>query len=213
MKKIFSLICALCLGAVAQAQIITSTSSNVIREQKVSKTTSYVRLGLNMMNMTGDGAEDLGSKAGYDFSYGFQKAMGSKGGYWGMEVGLSSRGYSYEEGDYEQSLMAHNIYYVPFQFGWKFNVGHNITIDPHIGAFLSGDYAGKLKVEYDGESEDANISDIEDYQYVDAGLKLGVGVWYKRLNLDLSYQKGFVEVIKDGEITSSNFQIRLGVAF
>lgn len=225
MKKFLSMACALMLGATVQAQIVTSTSRSITREKAPSTTTNYVRLGLNIMNVAGDGAEDLGSKMGYDFSYGFQKTLGGKGAYWGMEAGLSSRGYGYSEKEsyngyqvkYELNFIAHNIYYVPFQFGWKFNVGRGFTIDPHVGIFASFDYAGKEKEKFteDGESysESYSLGDLDGYRRFDVGLKFGVGAWYKNFNLDLAYQRGFVSAWEDGDMFTSNFQIRLGYAF
>ena len=42
----------------------------------------------------------------------------------------------------------------------------------------------------------------------------GVGVWYDRFNLDFTYQRGFIDVFSDfDKIKTSNFMIRLGVAF
>lgn len=234
MKKILSMVCALFLGMAVQAQIVTSTSQSITRQKTESTTMHYSRVGLNIMNFSGSEAEGLSGKVGYDISWGFHKALGSQGGYWGMEAGLSSRGYSmeyeYEEEDYlygygyydytikcKNSLIAHNIYYVPFQFGWKFNVGNGISIDPHVAAFLSFDYTGKEKqtmTDEDGDkfSESVSLGDT-DWRRADAGLKLGVGVWYKKFNLDLSYQRGFVAALEDCDFFSNNFQIRLGYAF
>ncbi len=231
--------CALLLGAAAQAQIVTSTSRSITREKVKTNTTHYVRVGLNFMNVAGDDAKELDGKVGYDLSWGFQKTLGGKGAYWGMEGGLSSRGYSMKDegsswepyynpynpgsGHYvsekeEEKMIAHNIYYVPFQFGWRFDLGHNISVDPHIGTFISFDYAGKSKYTYtrDGEEEDNesySLGDLDGWQRVDAGLKFGVGAWYKNFNLDLSYQRGFISAIEDCDAYTSNFQLRLGYAF
>ena len=58
-----------------------------------------------------------------------------------------------------------------------------------------GDYADYMEV---------------DYNHFDAGMNIGVGVWYDRFNLDFTYQRGF---IKTWECNTSNVLIRLGVAF
>ena len=90
MKKLLSLAAAFLLCAGVQAQIVSSRSVSIKSAQKQpSETQWFLRGGLNVMKMTGDGAEDTGSKLGYNFVYGFQKPLGSVGTYWGMEFGLS----------------------------------------------------------------------------------------------------------------------------
>lgn len=67
--------------------------------------------------------------------------------------------------------------------------------------------------EYKGESESNGLGDIEDYQRFDAGMALGGGLWYKRVNLDVTWQRGFIDVISDSKCQASNVMIRLGLAF
>ena len=62
-----------------------------------------------------------------------------------------------------------------------------------------GDYADYMEV---------------DYNHFDAGINIGVGVWYDRFNLDLTYQRGFIDAFSDADgFKTSNFMIRLGIAF
>lgn len=78
MKKLLSLAAAFLLCAGVQAQIVSSRSVSIKSAQKQpSETQWFLRGGLNVMKMTGDGAEDTGSKLGYNFVYGFQKPLGS----------------------------------------------------------------------------------------------------------------------------------------
>jgi hypothetical protein len=49
------------------------------------------------------------------------------------------------------------------------------------------------------------------YKRFDVGLNVGVGVWYDRFNLDLTYQTGFIEVVPG--VKSHAVLLRLGVAF
>ncbi len=58
-------------------------------------------------------------------------------------------------------------------------------------------------------------------------MEIGVGVWYKRFNLDFTYRRGFIKPIEyTGEwvddyagidskpgVYNSNFMLRLGIAF
>ena len=212
MKKVLLIVAALsfCIGT--QAQIVSSRSSIVKTERQPSSTQWFLRAGLNVMNFSGDGAEGCKSNIGYNAMVGYQKPLGTLRGYWGMEFGLGSRGFK-DDGD--TKCIAHNVQYSPFTFGWKFGVADNIKIDPHLGVYASYDYTSKMKE--DGESiswgDFADYLDV-DYHHYDVGMNIGVGVWYDRFNLDLTYQHGFIDTFSDFEgIKTSNFMIRLGIAF
>ena len=91
----------------------------------------------------------------------------------------------------------------------------DIHIDPHVGVFASYDYTSKMKA--DGESiswgDYADYMEV-DYNHFDAGMNIGEGVWYDRFNLDLTYQRGFIDTFSDADgFKTSNFMIRLGIAF
>ncbi|WP_303028433.1 porin family protein [Bacteroides acidifaciens] len=212
MKKLLSLVAACLLCAGMQAQIVSSRSVSIKSAQKQpSETQWFLRGGLNIMKLTGDGEEDTGSKLGYNFVYGFQKPISTVGTYWGMEFGLGSRGWGDSEDGYKVSQMAHNVQVSPFTFGYKYNITDAVAIDAHLGAYVSFDYVGKYKEEEDGEEVgSASIGDWEDWKRFDAGMNIGVGLWYSRFNLDFTYQRGF---IKTWECNTSNVLIRLGVAF
>ena len=115
MKKVLSMIAALLLCVGTQAQIVSSRSAIVKTEKQASSTQWFLRAGLNIMNFSGDGAEGADSNIGYNATFGYQKPLGSTGGYWGMEFGLGSRGFKVED----TKCMAHNIQYSPFTFGWN----------------------------------------------------------------------------------------------
>ena len=146
MKKVLSMVAALLLCVGTQAQIVSSRSAIVKTEKQASSTQWFLRAGLNIMNFSGDGGEGADSNIGYNATFGYQKPLGSTGGYWGMEFGLGSRGFKVDD----TKCMAHNIQYSPFTFGWKFAVADNVRIDPHVGVFASYDYTSKMKE--DGES-------------------------------------------------------------
>ena len=225
MKKVLLFVTALLLCAGMQAQIVSSRSVSIKSSQKQpSETQWFLRGGLNIMKMTGDGAEDTGSKLGYNIVYGFQKPVGSVSTYWGMDFGLGSRGWKLDIDDDESlSMIAHNIQVSPFNFGYKYHITDAVAIDAHIGAYVSFDYTGKIKDEWkeDGEKceESLSMGDWDDvaedigadsWKRIDAGMNIGVGLWYSRFNLDFTYQRGF---IKTWEANTSNVLIRLGVAF
>lgn len=216
MKKLFSfVITAILCGSVAFAQsaIVSSRSTSIQVTETPSNTQWILRAGANFAGVSGDGAEDTGKKIGYDLALSFQKPLSDFGMFWGMELGLGTRGYSYDEYETEASLLAHNVRFSPFTFGYAYSINETVKIDAHLGAWVSYDLFGKAKYEDDWDDYDENISDVEDYNNLDYGLTLGVGIWYDRFNLDLSWQRGLNEVIKDCESNANNIMLRLGVAF
>ena len=219
MKKIVSFVCAALCCVAMNAQLVTSRSVSVSTAPKApSRTTWMVRLGLATNNFVGEHADDLGAKIGYTFGFEFNKSMGQRGAYWGMDFTFASRGYSFDEDGYEEKLKLHEFQWAPFTFGWKIPVANSIAIDPHVGIFAAGDIAGKWTFKEDGETEDVKIGDIDDLRRYDIGMKIGVGVWFKnKFNVDLTYQRGFVPVFdvddSDYNVYQSNFWIRAAYAF
>lgn len=245
------MVVAVVMAASASAQVVSSQT--YMKSKKA--TLWYARLGVSFNNvaganevaeagMEGDGSYSLGSRAGMDLDFGFQRPIGNFGLYWGMELGIGTRGgsvkYDYDEEDGGGSENGHistwNVKYSPFTFGYKYTLTDDIKLDAHLGAYVSYDFSGKSVWSWSGESEDEEqtISDLKDsswdFQPLDAGIQFGVGVWWKRFNLDLTYQRGFVPAAKasvgfydsyygglinekDYSLYSSNFMIRLGVAF
>lgn len=200
----------------------------------------YARVGLSVNNAAGggkianvindnseDGEFSYGPKAGLAVDFGFQKGIGKSGLYWGMELGIGTRGgyEKYEDGyGYwsKGNMDIWDVKYSPFTIGYKYALTDNLKLDGHLGIFLSYDFAGtdiKFK-DSKGNTEQEPLDDyFFDYAPFDAGMQLGVGIWYGRFNLDFSYQRGFVPMgsfdAGDDEykLHASNFVIRLGVAF
>lgn len=230
MKKIFTLLACAAIALGANAQLVTSTSQTVKTVQKEKNSMWMVRLGVGTNGIGGDGYDEVGSKAGYFFGVEYNK-VGRRGGYYGLDFALTSRGYKYSDEvsvyrntvDYTEKLAAHSFEFSPVIFGWKIRIGQSdFAIDPHIGLFLSVDYAGKFKQDLDGNSESYSLSEVyldngydhADYWRLEVGLRYGVGVWFKeRYNLDLSYQNGFMGFFENFETSSRAFMVRLGYAF
>ena len=84
MKKVLSIVAALLLCVGTQAQIVSSRSAIVKTQKQASNTQWFLRAGLNIMNLNGDGVE-ADSNIGYNATFGYQKPMGGAGAYWGME--------------------------------------------------------------------------------------------------------------------------------
>lgn len=164
------------------------------------------------------------SNTSFDVSFGFNKSFGHRAIYWGMELGVATRGYkanaewssghvSENFGDYightikqNQSLTSYNVNLTPFIIGYKYVFLNRMAVDIHVGGFVSYDFAGKLKVyDYDWKTSSGrprtsekttstNIGDLSNYNNFDAGLNLGIGYWYGHFNIDFSWQRGFVDL-------------------
>lgn len=168
MKKVFFAAVVALTAMGANAQIARSTMFQA--PERENNVMWYVRAGVSINNIAGngdfkDGYKDengktdtgLGSKAGYDVVFGFNKSIASTDAYWGMEFGFGTRGYSqkFEEsesvGNYtvngveKNSLIAHKFKITPVMFGYKYPVTDKIKIDAHLGAFLSIDMAATYK--------------------------------------------------------------------
>lgn len=196
MKKLVIALFAAALCFSAQAQLRTSRTFF----KTDSRSTEWIlRAGLSINNVAGlEGADGLSSKMGFDVDLGFNKYFGETNLYWGMELGVGTRGYSMEYEGEKDGVTFYNVKYSPFTIGYKFPVTEAIKVDPHLGGYFSYDFA---------KSNDAVTLD-NDY---DAGIQVGCGLWYGRINLDFMYQRGFVDWGGDGK--TSNFLIRVGYAF
>ncbi len=207
MKKILILMSVLLVSSLAaSAQLVSSTTVN----KKSNPALWYVRAGVSFDNVVVSGDSDgLGSKTGFDVDFGFNKSIGRSGLYWGMELGVGTDGYSIK--DY-QSVLAINAKWSPFTLGYKYAVTDDIKIDGHFGGFVSYDFTGSVSSDEGDSPSWGDFKDYYDWQDLDAGLQLGIGVWYKRFNLDFTWQRGFVNKLDDTAKTS-NLMLRLGIAF
>lgn len=223
MKKLVFLFVAAMLAMSASAQVVTSRT--LVKSK--SNTMWYARVGMSINNIAGfhdetDGYESLsiGSKIGMDVDFGFQRNIGKSGLYWGMELGIGTRGASFtlEDTYYDEKAdmdyTAWNVKYSPFTIGYKYSLTDALKLDGHLGAFVSYDFTKKWE-DVDGD----DMFDYFDYTDVDAGIQVGIGLWWNKINLDFMYQRGFVKAFeqyydgKDHGLKSSNFEIRLGYAF
>ncbi len=214
MKKIALLLTALVMCVAAQAQVRTSRT---FVKQKANMEW-IIRAGLNINHLAGfDGGEGvkIGSRAGFDVDFGFNRYFNNSNLYWGMELGFNSRGGSVGVDEEKFKMAGYNVKYSPFTIGYKFPVADGIKIDPHFGVYASYDFATSMKFD-DGE-ESYDMKDYIDFDNkYDVGIQIGAGIWYQRFNLDLMYVRGFINAFDSYGMEggkTSNFEIRLGVAF
>ncbi|MBO6118180.1 MAG: outer membrane beta-barrel protein [Bacteroidales bacterium] len=216
MKKVLMTICLLALGFGSQAQLITKDKTNGMQ--------SYVRVGLTTMSLSGDDADDLKNKTGYSVMFGTQKEITSSDIfilYYSAEAGLKSRGYGmsekYDDYKYEEYLFSHNIAASPVNLGLNLKISNDFLFDAHAGVYGAFDYYGKMKAtEKEGshkDSESISLGDIENYRRYDFGVNFGFGLWYQQFNFDVSFQKGFIDIIEDVNAVTNNITFSIGYKF
>ena len=113
MKKLVIALFAAMLCISAQAQLRTSRTffkSN-------SRTEWILRAGVSFNNIAGTDAEGLSSKTGFDVDFGFNKYFGQSNLYWGMELGVGTRGASLEYEGEKEGFTSYNVKYSPFTIG------------------------------------------------------------------------------------------------
>lgn len=146
---------------------------------KSGKTIWVIRAGVGFNGFTGSSIEttklqwenndwngSFGKATGYEFTLGFNKSFGNHPLYWGMELGMASRGYtsssSWEKSgssaisggtDYhgkfqDESMLCHTVKFSPFTIGYRYTFLEKMTADIHLGAYASYDIAGKYKRDY-----------------------------------------------------------------
>lgn len=209
------------------------------------KTTWYVKVGgvsCTLSDFSSDDDVDLGSssKFGYLVGIAFDRAIGSKGWFWGAGLQLRSKGgksdsYSYKNmnddnggtgGSYTDTWNYDYTYNInaleiPISVGYKLSITDDWAVDLRIGGFVNYDLWGNVKEKsygwYDGKSYDNgeekyDLGDLDGYEALGYGALAGVGVWYKNFNLNFTYEYGFAESFENGG-KERNCLLTLGYAF
>lgn len=109
---------------------------------------------------------------------------------------------------------------VPVNVAYKFAIGDNMSIQPYLGLNLKFNLVGKIKAEYDGDSESISVfdkDDMEDAEMGDAwkrfqlGWHIGAGLNYKQFYVGLSYGTDFIKIAK--KVNTGTFSIGVGYNF
>ena len=94
-----------------------------------------------------------------------------------------------------------NTYYleIPLMVNYKLFVNPNVTVAPAVGVYYAVGVGGKMKVEYDGESDKLDLfSGSENImKRSDFGLRFSVTASYKRVSLSLGYALGLINMASD----------------
>ena len=194
MKKILIILCFAVGFSTLNAQVVKSSSEKTVvkhSEKKQTKKPSnwHIKLGLGGCKFTGS-EDELKAIRGYrimvyKFDVGFRKPFVELSNgkinlapYWGMDFSLGNRSVDYAH--YSATFTAHNLQWSP-NIGLDIALSRYFCFDLHIGPYLSYDYSVKW---FDDKYDKPN--------QFDAGLNMGVGFWINRVELEFSFQKGFV---------------------
>lgn len=258
MKKLF-LIATLLITIIS---FDSSAESNIFElpDFNSGKTVWMVKAGVSFNSAAGDWKDNtkdawentytklpldasFPSQTGFDVSVSFNRSFSHRPLYWGMELGIGTRGYKANAnwskttvssgwGDVishtvKQNITfsTYNIGYHPFIIGYKYQFLKNMAIDAHASAFVSFDIAGQQKIyNYDyqlssnvpREKESTNkikLSDMDGYHRFDAGLNIGIGYWFGHFNIDFSWQRGFINMVDSDDITYNAQSFKLKLGY
>lgn len=180
MKRISLLLLLVCImGIASQAQV-----TNLPEGFTSNKAVWIVRAGIGFSGASGEGMDAIKEnweKAkpnskwssegefrrvfGGNASFGFTKNFANGPVYWGMDLGMSMRGYETEaswdiyatssvSGGYDShykseksTLIAFSAQLTPINIGYRYIINDKMAVDVHVGGFASYDFAGKLETE------------------------------------------------------------------
>lgn len=188
MKKFLAI---LLLGVVftcnIDAQIVRSESRRIQRIDEPKKERVYVDYGQNFYVKVGGGIlfreEDTFFK--YNLALGYQRQFLPEGIYWGAQLGLTPTCFDFNDHkDYSEIKAAATVYLGP-TIGLRRPLGGNTCFDTHIGVAYGRQF---------GYSEDDYLWIEEPNRLV---YELGVGIWYKRVLVEVEYQGSYGRVYTD----------------
>lgn len=216
MKKLFMIALSAMFCVAVNAQLVTSTSYVA----KKNKATWYAKVGGTFANFSFDGVEgdDPSSIFGYNIGIAFDSPIGSHGAFWSMGLQLGTKGFKFDDDGEVWKLNANKIE-VPITFGYRYHINDDWAVDARLGAFVSYDLWGKFKEEWDGDSDETKIGDVDEYNCLDAGIIFGIGGWYQNLYLQFSYEWGMINQYDlddygdDVKGKERNFMISIAYAF
>ena len=186
MKKILATLFSVLFVISANAQFASSGYQGSFgKTTETKRFVSYVKAGVSLNRFLF--TESLGSNnskviVGYSAKYGFQYyVVENIGLYCGLEIGVGTRGYKYEEkNEKPSSNLCHAVKATPLQIGYKFFFTDKLALDAHVGCVLSYDfYTRREKGEFS-----ANRFDV--------GINPGITLWYGRVGFDFTYQRGLL---------------------
>ena len=195
----FLMLAMFLVGTVANAQIVTSHSKLVTKVKKPPFEKTFY--------LAGGGKLNTAENKYYKFNFGYEAAFGYEqnfkrehqfGSQWGMEVGLTSRGWKYEQMGQESNFTTPSVFISPFTYSYRVGSGRDkkTWIEPHVGVYLCYDLKDD-PYEYNWTQRYSHEPSLTLHnsrgERGDVGFNLGVRFWFaRRVSLDLAYQQGIL---------------------
>ena len=211
MKKFFTAILAMMLAVPSFAQFASGGF-------ELDKQNIYwgARMGLALGKLTGDVGDYDGMKAGFTLAgvVGLRLSQTSP-------VFLESGLYYTQRGGKNGSLKAElNCLEIPVLIKYGFKVTEDIAVLPFIGPYFAYGIAGETEYEVvDAVTGKSTKEKERSYKNLlnhnDMGFKLGCGLEYNMLYLEVAYQFGIANIADDDNLTAhaNQLSINLGVNF
>ncbi len=208
MKKylLFSLL-ALLFCTNGFAQVLHSRSVGVkTRAPRQSKYSAvpYAVVGINFAKYQFDSEDNIDKfnlndyvqrTLGYNFGIGFKKQLADYV-YFGMEGGVISHGFKIKNSD--EKFIGHSVYLSPINFGGRYDIDEQMSVEAGIGFFLRFDFAQNNK---------------RDLDKFNLGLNMDITFNYDRYFFSLYTQRGFKNIFPDADGKSHNLLFRAGIKF
>lgn len=199
-SKVIVLFLSMCMvGLVANAQILTSTSKLVTKVKKPPfKKTFYVAAG---------GSLNTATNKYYSFNPGYELALGYEynlkrnrefGSQLGLELGLTSQGWKYEQLGIKHDVLSGALFISPY-YSYRVGLGSSkkSALEPFVGAFA----CLLLDTRHFNESSQSVGYQPSVYLYggvgkddLNGGITTGLRYWLSnRFSLDLIYRQGLFD--------------------
>lgn len=199
------------------AVVAVLVSLNLVAQNHES-TIWYAKAGINISDVKVKYIDCTDPIVGYHIGVAFDKPIGTSGLFFGSGLQLGTKGFKISSSTFEDlteyegaEFKIHaNKLEIPVSIGYKIDMKNDFYVDARVGAFANYDVWGKAKLKAEGESESAKLKDIEDYDRFSAGIHFGIGIWYQRLNFNITYMNGLV---KQNEYKERTWSIGIGYAF
>ena len=208
MKKFLMSIVAVLMAAPSFAQYSSGGFT-------LSESTVYygARIGMNLSTITGDGTDDMKTKAGLTL-----------GGVIGLRISDSTPVFmesglyftQYGAGGEGKNEMNINYLEIPVLIKYGFQATDEIAVLPYIGPTLAYGVSAKSKHEdSNGDVESTSGFGKNNLNHANVGIKLGCGAEWNKLYLEMGYHFGVTNILDDDKDTwhNGNFFVNFGVNF
>ena len=120
-----------------------------------------------------------------------------------------------EDGDYYKAMARLHYLEIPVNLGYKHSFEKNdlsifTFVGPYIGMALGGKIIGKYKIDGEKDKDSEKIDFGKDnISRVDAGLNIGAGVEYKKINFWIQYGVGLANLLGKDARGTDDYKAKL----